>query len=50
LNPAGRIRGCKPGGGRSDAERLPVFLLAMYGKSEKANLSKAEQNMMAKVV
>ena len=31
-------------------ERLPVFLLAMYGKSEKANLSKAEQNMMAKVV
>jgi hypothetical protein len=22
----------------------------MYGKSEKANLSKAEQNMMAKVV
>jgi len=31
-------------------ERLPVFLLAMYGKSEKANLSKAEQNTMAKVV
>lgn len=31
-------------------ERLPVFLLAMYGKSEKANLSKAEQNVMAKVV
>lgn len=31
-------------------ERLPVFLLAMYGKSEKANLSKAEQNAMAKVV
>lgn len=31
-------------------ERLPVFLLAMYGKSEKANLSKAERNMMAKVV
>jgi hypothetical protein len=31
-------------------ERLPVFLLAMYGKSEKANLSKAEQSMMAKVV
>jgi hypothetical protein len=31
-------------------ERLPVFLLAMYGKSEKANLSKSEQNMMAKVV
>ena len=30
-------------------ERLPVFLLAMYGKSEKANLSKAEQNRMAKV-
>ena len=31
-------------------ERLPVFLLAVYGKSEKANLSKAEQNTMAKVV
>jgi len=32
------------------SERLPVFLLAMYGKSEKANLSKTEQNGMAKVV
>jgi len=31
-------------------ERLPVFLLAMYGKNEKSNLSKAEQNTMAKVV
>ncbi len=31
-------------------ERLPVFLLAMYGKNEKANLSKGEQNTMAKVV
>jgi hypothetical protein len=29
---------------------LPVFLLAMYGKNEKANLSKAERNTMARVV
>ncbi len=31
-------------------ERLPVFLLAMYSKSQKPNLSKAEQNAMAKVI
>ncbi len=29
---------------------LPVFLLAMYLKNEKTNLSKAERNAMAKVV
>ncbi len=32
------------------SERLPVFLLAMYGKSAKANLSKAEQTIIAKLV
>lgn len=31
-------------------ENLPVFLLAAYGKNEKANLSKAERNGMAKLV
>ena len=31
-------------------DSLPLFLLAMYGKNEKANLSKAERNVMAKVV
>ena len=31
-------------------ESLPVFLLAAYGKNEKANLSKAERNSMAKLV
>ena len=30
--------------------QFPVFLLAIYGKSEKANLNKSEQNTMAKVV
>ena len=28
------------------SERLPVFLLAAYGKNEKANLSQAERNAM----
>jgi hypothetical protein len=32
------------------SERFPVFLLAAYGKNEKANLSKAERNAMAKLV
>jgi mRNA-degrading endonuclease RelE of RelBE toxin-antitoxin system len=31
-------------------ESLPVFLLAIYGKNEKANLSKAERNAMARLV
>src|ERR1039457_1703548 len=31
-------------------ERLPLFLLAAYGKSEKANLSKAERNAMKRLV
>jgi mRNA-degrading endonuclease RelE of RelBE toxin-antitoxin system len=32
------------------SERLPVFLLAAYGKNEKANLSKAERNAIARLV
>ncbi len=31
-------------------EQLPVFMLAIYRKSEKATLSKAEQSAMAKAV
>ena len=31
-------------------ESLPIFLLAIYGKNEKANLSQAERNAMARVV
>ena len=31
-------------------ERLPVFLLAVYGKNEKANLSMAERNEMKRLV
>lgn len=31
-------------------ERWPVFLLAAYGKNEKANLSQAERNAMAKLI
>jgi len=30
--------------------RLPLFLLAAYGKNEKANLSKAERNAMKRLV
>jgi hypothetical protein len=32
------------------SERLPVFLLAAHAKSEKANLSKAERHVMARLV
>lgn len=54
-----KLRWALPGGGKRGGARviyffhnesLPVFLLAMYGKNEKANLSKAERNAMAKVV
>jgi hypothetical protein len=31
-------------------EQVPVFLLAAYGKNEKANLSKAERNAMARLI
>lgn len=54
-----KLRWALPGGGKRGGtrviyffhnENLPVFLLAMYGKNEKANLSKAERNVMAKIV
>jgi hypothetical protein len=32
------------------SERLPLFLLAAYGKNEKANISKAERNAMKRLV
>lgn len=32
------------------SEQMPVFLLAAYGKNEKANLTKAERNAIAKLV
>ena len=50
-----KLRWALPGRGKSGgarviyyfhSERMPVFLLAMYGKNEKANLSKAERNAM----
>lgn len=31
-------------------ERIPVFLLAAYGKNEKANLSRAERNAMKRLI
>ncbi len=54
-----KLRWALPGDGRRggarviyffQSARLPVFLLAVYGKNEKANLSKAERNAMAKLV
>lgn len=31
-------------------ETMPIFLLAVFAKNEKANLSKAERNELAKLV
>jgi hypothetical protein len=31
-------------------ERIPLYLLTLFGKNEKANLSKAERNDLAKLV
>jgi len=31
-------------------ETIPLFLLTIFGKNEKANLSKSEQNELAKLV
>ena len=44
----------KPGGARVihyyHNQRLPLFPLAVYGKNERANLSKAERNAMKRLV
>ncbi len=54
-----KLRWALPGGGkRSGApviyfyhnEGLPIFLRALYGKNEKANLTWAERNAMANLV
>ena len=54
-----KLRWALPGGGKRGGARviyyfhnesLPVFLLAAYGKSEKANLTKAERNAIGKLV
>ena len=53
-----KVRLAKPGGGRSGGYRvvtfytgpnIPVFLLTVFGKNEKANLTKAEQMSLAKL-
>jgi len=31
-------------------ERIPLFLLTMFGKGERANLSKADKNRLADLV
>ena len=31
------------------SERIPLFLLALYGKNEKTNLTKTERNQMRKL-
>jgi hypothetical protein len=31
-------------------ERIPLYLLTIFGKSERANLSKADRNELAKLV
>ncbi len=54
-----KFRWALPGGGKRGGGRviyyfhgdsLPLFLLAAYGKNEKANLTRAERNAMAKLV
>jgi len=53
-----KFRVARPGGGKSGGYRvvtvyggkhLPVFLLAAFGKGDKANLTKAERNDLAKL-
>jgi len=54
-----KIRWARQGSGKSGGvrviyyfynETMPLFLLNMFGKNEKENLSKAERNKMAKLV
>jgi hypothetical protein len=53
-----KLRHKKPGGGKSGGYQvvtwfgggdIPVFLLTVFGKNERANLSKAERNELAKL-
>lgn len=53
-----KLRWALAGGGKRGGARViyffhnesfPVFLLAAYGKNEKANLTKAERNALAKL-
>ena len=55
---ARKLRVAKPGKGKSGSYRVityfsganaPVFLLTVFGKNEKANLSKADRNELAKL-
>ncbi len=54
-----KLRWASSGKGKSGGVRIiyyyhgkstPLFLLSLFGKSEKANLSKAERNELAKLV
>ena len=54
-----KLRYKKPGTGKSGGYRvvtwfgggdIPVFLLTVFGKNERANLSKAERNVLAKLI
>ena len=53
---ARKLRVAKPGKGKSGGYRVisyfagddvPVFLLTVFGKNEKTNLTKAERNVLA---
>ena len=53
---ARKLRVAKPGKGKSGGyrvityfggEEVPVFLLTVFGKNEKANLTQAERNALA---
>lgn len=55
---ARKVRVRRPGGGKSGGyrlityfggEQMPVFLLTIFGKGEKANLTMAERNGLAKL-
>jgi len=55
---ARKLRVARPGGGKSGGYRvvtyyggseIPVFLITVFGKGEKANLSDAEKNEVAKL-